>query len=226
MRKKRQAKSHRFRDESEFDKHLDRAYPAFDKILELTSGFCQKHLNEEYRELCEDLTWAVYEEGLPIESGKPSGWASGIVHAIGWVNFLHDPSQSPHMSSTQIAEGFGVSQQTMLTKSKIIRDELELLPMDPDWCLPALLKDNPLVWMLSVNGFIMDVRVAPREIQEQAYQQGLIPYIPADRQEPEQESDTEPKVIKFPSGQNDTSRPKSSDKPKEDGPTLFEGLKE
>jgi len=198
MRKKRWSKSHRFRDESEFDKHLNRAYDAFDKILELTVGFCQKYLNEEYRELCEDMTWTVYEEGLPIEMGKPVGWASGIVHAVGWINFLHDTSQSPHMSSAQIAEGFGVSQGTMMAKSKIIRDELDLIQMDPDWCLPALLEDNPLVWMLKVNGFIMDIRMAPREAQEEAYRQGLIPFIPADRQKPEPPPGTETKIIKFP----------------------------
>jgi len=224
MGRKKRAKSDRFRDESEFDKNLDRAYAAFDKILELTSGFCQKYLNDEYRELCEDLTWAVYEEGLSLESGKPASWASGIVHALGWVNFLHDPSQTPHMSSPQIAEGFGVSQQTMLTKSRIIRDELDLVQMDPDWCLTSLLADNPLVWMLSVNGFIMDVRAAPREIQEQAYQQGLIPYIPTDEQKPPMESDTEPKVIKFSPGQNNSSRPRPTQKPKDDGPGLFEGI--
>ncbi len=35
--------------------------------------------------------------------------------------------------------------------------------------------------MLEVNGFIMDVRHAPREVQEMAFEKGLIPYIPADR---------------------------------------------
>jgi len=207
-------------------KTSEKGQKALTEIVELTDEFCKKLLNEEYRELCEDLAWAVYEEGLPIESGKSSSWASGIVHALGWVNFLHDPSQTPHMSSPKIAEGFGVSQQTMLTKSKIIRDELDLIQLDPEWCLPSLIKDNPLVWMLSVNGFVMDIRMAPREMQEQAYQQGLIPYIPADLQEPELESDTEPNVLKFPSRQNNTSRPKSPDKPEYDGPTLFDGLKQ
>ena len=41
--------------------------------------------------------------------------------------------------------------------------------------------DNPLIWMLSVNGFMMDIRHAPREVQEIAFKKGLIPYIPADR---------------------------------------------
>jgi hypothetical protein len=102
------------------------------------------------------------------------------------------------MTSAQVAEGFGVSQGTMLAKSKTIRDELDLIQMDPDWCLPALLEHNPLVWMLKVNGFIMDIRMAPREAQEEAYRQGLIPFIPADRQKPEPPPRTETKIIKFP----------------------------
>jgi len=172
--------------------------------------------------LCEDLTWAAYEEGLPLDKGRPVSWASGIVHAIGFINFLHDPSQSPHMTSAQLADGFGVSQQTMQTKSKIIRDEFDLMQMDPDWCLPSLIGDNPLVWMLEVNGFIMDIREAPREAQEEAYQLGLIPYIPADRLEPEPPAEFETKIIQFPSGQSKPSEAQSAQKQNDDGPNLFE----
>lgn len=39
-----------------------------------------------------------------------------------------------------------------------------------------------IVWLLKVNGFMMDIRDAPREAQQVAFEQGLIPYIPADRQ--------------------------------------------
>ncbi|MFT5327634.1 MAG: hypothetical protein ACI8P0_005526, partial [Planctomycetaceae bacterium] len=46
---------------------------------------------------------------------------------------------------------------------------------------------NPLIWMVEVDGFIMDLRSAPRELQEAAFEEGLIPYIPADRQCVEQE---------------------------------------
>ena len=54
--------------------------------------------------------------------------------------------------------------------------------LDPDWSLPSRLEENPLVWMLKVNGFMMDIRSAPREAQEVAFKKGLIPYIPVDRQ--------------------------------------------
>jgi len=195
-------------------------------IVELTEAFCGKYLNDDYRQLSEQMAIDLCQAGVPINKGRAASWASGIVHALGFVNFLHDPKQSPHMSSTQIASGFGVSQETMLAKSRIIHDELDLIQMDPDWCLPSLLKDNPLVWMVSIKGFITDARYLPREMQEEAYRLGLIPYIPADEQELEPKSDTGPTVIKFPPGQNDTSRSKLAQKPKDDGPNLFEGLED
>jgi len=35
--------------------------------------------------------------------------------------------------------------------------------------------------MLQVNGLLMDIRDAPVEAQRIAYEKGLIPYIPAER---------------------------------------------
>jgi hypothetical protein len=57
-------------------------------------------------------------------------------------------------------------------------DMFDMILMDPQWTLPSKLDDNPLVWMLSVNGLIMDIRDAPREAQEEALRRGLIPYLP------------------------------------------------
>jgi len=202
----------------------DEAFKAAERIIELTNAFCLNHLNEEYREFCEDLTWAVYEEGLLLEKGRPVSWASGIVHAIGFINFLHDPSQSPHMTSAQLADGFGVSQQTMQTKSKIIRDEFGLMQMDPDWCLPSMIGDNPLVWMLEVDGLIIDARTAPLEFQQEAYRLGLIPYIPGENlpQEPEPQPGTGARIIEFPSKRNNTPASQPAQKAKDDGLCLFE----
>ena len=53
--------------------------------------------------------------------------------------------------------------------------------LDYEWTLPSRMEDNPLIWMLNVNGFMMDIRKAPREVQQIAFEKGLIPFIPADR---------------------------------------------
>jgi hypothetical protein len=39
-----------------------------------------------------------------------------------------------------------------------------------------------MVWMAEVNGLLVDVRNMPRDVQEIAYEKGLIPYIPADQE--------------------------------------------
>jgi len=85
--------------------------------------------------------------------------------------------------TVEIAKGFGVSVATMQAKAKAIGVGLDLIPFHPDWSLPSTMDDNPIVWMLEVNGILMDVRMAPRQAQVAAYEKGLIPYIPADREE-------------------------------------------
>ena len=167
---------------------VPRAYAArFTDLVGLTDAFCDAHLNAEYKGLCREMVVAVCQKGSPVLQGKPQGWAAGIVYALGRVNFLDDPSQTPHMKSKDIADAFGVSVATMQAKAKVIREGLDLIPFHPDWSLPSKMDDNPLVWMFEVNGFLMDIRMAPREAQVAAYERGLIPWIPADRPKPPQD---------------------------------------
>jgi len=155
----------------------------FEEIVSLTDTFCQKYLNEEYAQLCRKLAAALSRKRpSPLAKGKVNTWACGIVHALGMVNFLFDPSQTPHMSASEIYQQFGVSQSTGSAKSKQVRDAMDMYQMDPKWCVPSNIDKNPLAWMVSINGLIVDVRNAPREFQQEAFRQGLIPYLPEDEQ--------------------------------------------
>ena len=173
---------------AEFLRDVPKAYAArFVELVALTDTFCDERLNDEYKELCREMAVDLCQEGSPVLGGKGEGWAAGIVYVLGRVNFLDDPSQSPHMKTRDIAAGFGVSPATMQAKARILREGLDLIPLHPDWTLPSRLDRNPLVWMLKVNGFLMDIRDAPREAQVVAFEKGLIPYIPADREADEGE---------------------------------------
>jgi len=152
----------------------------FDDITQLTDAYSQAHLTNEYASLCRQVTATLCQKRpSPLSQGKAATWACGIIHALGIVNFLFDASRTPHVSASQIASPFGLSTSTMQAKSKQIRDVLGMYQMDPEWTLPSMVDQNPLIWMLEVNGLIIDVRHAPREIQEEAFRKGLIPYIPA-----------------------------------------------
>lgn len=116
----------------------------------------------------------------PLLKGKENVWAAAAVHAVGRVNFLDDPSEVPHCKPKILYEFFGIAQSTGQNKSKEIRKALGMGRMSPEWTLPSRLSDNPLVWMLQVNGLMIDIRRAPVELQRLAYEKGLIPFIPAE----------------------------------------------
>lgn len=64
----------------------------------------------------------------------------------------------------------------------LIRKALRIRQFDHRWTLPSRMEDCLPIWLLTVNGISMDIRRAPREAQEVAFEKGLIPYIPADRE--------------------------------------------
>ncbi|OWK44507.1 DUF6398 domain-containing protein [Fimbriiglobus ruber] len=155
---------------------------AAETIYDLVDRFCRTHLNDEYAVLCRRLAEKLARKRpSPLASGKPETWACGIVRTIGWVNFLDDRASKPHMKLTAIDKAFGVGESTGQGKSMLIRKTLKIRSFDPQWTLPSRQGKNPLTWMLSVNGMMMDIRHAPREVQEVAFARGLIPYIPADQ---------------------------------------------
>ncbi len=154
----------------------------FDAITALTDAFCSEHLNDEYAQLCRQMTATLARKRpSPLQSGYVDTWAAAIVHTIGSVNFLFDKTQTPHIRADELAEAFGRSKSTVGNKSGQIKDLLNIGVMDPDWTLPGRMDSNPMAWMISVNGFILDARHLPREIQEEAYRKGLIPYLPEDK---------------------------------------------
>ena len=154
----------------------------FDAIVALTDACCQQHLNADYRAVCRRMTAKLCRKRpSPLLKGRPTTWACGIVYALGRVNFLFDQSQTPSMRADELCAHFGLSVSTGGAKSKAILDLLQSGQGDPHWTLSSQLDDNPLAWMIQVNGLIVDARSAPREIQQEAFQRGLIPNLPDDQ---------------------------------------------
>jgi hypothetical protein len=153
-----------------------------ERIVAMTDQFCREKLNEEYAVLCRRLAEKLARKRpSPLLGGKPDTWACGIIRTIGWVNFLDDSSNKPHMRLTAIDKAFGVAESTGQGKSKTIRTMVKIRQFDHHWTLPSRMDDSLMIWMKEVDGIFMDIRSCTREIQELAFKKGLIPYIPADQ---------------------------------------------
>jgi hypothetical protein len=155
--------------------------PRYAEIVALTDALCREKLNEEYAQVCREMTAALARKRpSPLLGGKAKSWACGIAHTVGSVNFLFDKSQTPHMRADELSAWFGLSKSTGGNKSSQIKDILKIHFFDPQWTLPSMVESNPMAWMVSVNGLIVDARNLPRPLQEEAYRKGLIPYLPQD----------------------------------------------
>jgi len=154
----------------------------FEDIADQMDEFCRNNLDDECSTLARQMVAALARKRpSPLKKGKSNVWACGILYAEAQTNFLFDKSQSLHTSVDELCDWFGASKSTAGNKARQIRDALKIGVFDPKWCLPSLLDENPLVWMVEVDGLIVDIRTMPRAIQEVAYRRGIIPYIPADK---------------------------------------------
>ena len=94
----------------------------YSAITALTDAFSGKYLNEEYATVIRRVIGALARKRpSPLAKGKANVWAAAAVNAVGRVNFLDDPSQTPHCKPKAIYEFFGIAESTGQNKSKEVR---------------------------------------------------------------------------------------------------------
>jgi len=154
------------------------------EVTDIIEKFCDEKLNKEYKEIClKALTKLCRKRPSPLIKGKAQTWACGIIYAIGSSNFIFDKSQPINMTANEIREWFNLSKSTVGSKVAEINKLLDLSYFNTEFQLKTLVDRNPMIWYVKVNGLIVDIRTMPREVQEEAYHKGLIPYIPMDKKE-------------------------------------------
>jgi hypothetical protein len=116
------------------------------QVVAMTDAFCQARLNKEYMALCRKLAEKLAaKRPAPLLRGEPRTWACGIIRTVGWVKFLDDRSQSPHMKLPVIDQALGVAESTGQGKAKAIRQMLRIHQFDHRWTLPSRWESNPLI---------------------------------------------------------------------------------
>ncbi len=137
------------------------------RLIEMTAGFCDRYLDEDYKQLCEKLIRKMSRKrNVPFLSGQIEIWAAAIVYAIGSINFLFDRSFKPYASADDICNYFGTSKSTTSQKAKVIRDMFKLGCWDKEFSTPHVMESSPFSNLVMVNGLIVDKRSLPPAIQE------------------------------------------------------------
>lgn len=150
------------------------------QIIDVTDAACREHLDEEYGLIARRLVARLARKRpSPIVRGDVRIWAAGAIYAVGQVNFLFDRTQTPHMTAKQLAGALGVVQTTMANKAGIINRALDIGIFEPELSRVAMIEQHPMAWLVKVDGFILDARTLPPELQEEARRRGLIPDIDA-----------------------------------------------
>lgn len=150
------------------------------QIIDVTDAACREHLDDEYRLLVRRLVARLARKRpSPIVRGDARMWAAGAIYAVGQVNFLFDRTQTPHMTARQLADVLGVVQTTMANKAGLINRTLDIGIFEPDLSRVAMIEQHPMAWLVEVDGFILDARTLPPELQDEARRRGLIPDLNA-----------------------------------------------
>jgi hypothetical protein len=149
-------------------------------VIVLTDEVCADLLDEEYASLARTVVAKLARKRpSPIQSGRASTWAGAVVYALGQVNFLFDSSTKPYATADDLSEAFGVAKSTLGAKAKQVRDLTKMDYGTPEFLRQDMIDANPMIWFVQVDGVIVDARELPPPVQAQAFDLGLIPYIPA-----------------------------------------------
>jgi hypothetical protein len=126
------------------------------EILEMLRTFSSAKLNDEYFALAEKLLDKMARKRhVPFETGRVEIWAAAIIHAIGTINFLFDPSQNPHVTVREIHDFFGTKDSSVSNRSKEIRDMFKLEHWSEEYLTREIWQKSPFRRMVVLpNGMI------------------------------------------------------------------------
>jgi Domain of unknown function (DUF6398) len=137
-----------------------------EKLIQMTNGFCDRYLDQEYKDLCEKLIRKMSRKRVvPFLSGRIEIWAAAVIYVIGSINFLFDKSFEPYATADDICNYFGTSKSTTGQKAKTIRDMFKLYYFDREFSTKEMQDNNPFSNVF-LDGMPIPISSLPPELQE------------------------------------------------------------
>ena len=152
----------------------------YDELAAIIEKYCDEYLNMEYEDLClHALGKLCRKRPSPLSSGRANTWAAGIIYAVAQNNFIFDKSQTIHMTAEELVEPFGLAKTTVSSKAAEIRKLLKIDHFNSEWVLASDIENNSALWYVMIDGLMVDARMLPMDMQIYCANKGLIPYVPA-----------------------------------------------
>ncbi len=108
----------------------------YEEIINIIKNFSNEYLNKEYTKICILAAKELCSNNEDqLKKGKSSSWAAGIVHAIGNLNNLFDSKEQPYIKVTELYKAFNVSSSTGSSKSKEVKNLLDLSKENELWII-------------------------------------------------------------------------------------------
>jgi tetratricopeptide (TPR) repeat protein len=106
----------------------------YEQVIEEIKKFSSEYLNDQYKNICIKAAETLFlKNEEQFKKGKSFSWAAGIVHAIGSINNLFDSNDEPYVKATDLYKAFGISSSTGSSKSKQIKNLLDLSKENKQW---------------------------------------------------------------------------------------------
>ena len=152
----------------------------FLNVAEMIDLFYNKNLNDEYYNLALKLTTKLAKENpSDLIDCDIKTLAAAIINTIAKTH-TYDP---PQVSYKNLASWFKTTQTDIDKKTNSICKILNLQFVNQDQNTKSKVDngydiDDRMMWSIAINGFTIDIRNAAHDLQVDAYEHGLIPYIP------------------------------------------------
>jgi|APCry1669189034_1035192.scaffolds.fasta_scaffold10695_3 hypothetical protein len=152
----------------------------FLNVAEMIYLFYNKNLNDEYYNLALKLTTKLAKENpSDLIDCDIKTLAAAIINTIATTHTY----DSPQVFSKNLASWFQTTQTDIDKKTNSICKILNLQFIEQDQNTKSKVGDgydidDRMMWSIAINGFTIDIRNAAHDLQVDAYEHGLIPYIP------------------------------------------------
>jgi hypothetical protein len=132
----------------------------FEEIGEIIRTACKEGIDVEYYYLgLVLLEKLARKRPSPLLAGRAPTWASGVLFALGKINFLFEKSTKPFISQDDLAALCGVKKATAAAKGKQIRNLFQMHYWDNRFSTRRMQERNhPGGFVITKNGIIVNFR--------------------------------------------------------------------